>query len=327
MAVTHIAAAAGALSWMAAEWAVRGRPSLLGLCSGLVAGLVAITPAAGFVSPRAALVFGVAAGLACYWGATGLKRLLDADDSLDVFGVHGVGGIVGSLLTGVFASKAISGAEGSVLTQAIGAGSVMTESAPFAIFVTNPHIKAGDLGVPTPGLELKLVDVEGKTEVRYKGPNITPGYWRAPQDTAEAFDEEGFFRTGDAVQWIDDGNIHLGLKFDGRIAEDFKLATGTFVSVGPLRAKIIAAGAPYVQDVVLTGINLKEVGALVFPTPAVRSLSRLAPEATLREVLECEQVIAHFQDVLNQLAQNATGSASCIGRMRRRPARRAGALA
>jgi len=132
MAVTHIAAAAGALSWMAAEWAVRGRPSLLGLCSGLVAGLVAITPAAGFVSPRAALVFGVAAGLACYWGATGLKRLLDADDSLDVFGVHGVGGIVGSLLTGVFASKAISGAEGSVLTQAIGAGSVML----YSLFVT-----------------------------------------------------------------------------------------------------------------------------------------------------------------------------------------------
>jgi ammonium transporter, Amt family len=132
MAVTHIAAAAGALSWMAAEWVVRGRPSLLGLCSGLVAGLVAITPAAGFVSPRAALVFGVVAGVACYWGATGLKRLLNADDSLDVFGVHGVGGIVGSLLTGVFASKAISGVEGNLLTQAIGAGSVMF----YSLFMT-----------------------------------------------------------------------------------------------------------------------------------------------------------------------------------------------
>ncbi|RYX89571.1 MAG: ammonium transporter [Comamonadaceae bacterium] len=128
MAVTHIAAAAGALGWMAAEWVARGRPSLLGLCSGLVAGLVAITPAAGFVSPRSALVFGIVAGLACYWGATGLKRLLNADDSLDVFGVHGVGGIVGSLLTGVFASKTISGVEGSVLTQFIGAGSVMLYS-------------------------------------------------------------------------------------------------------------------------------------------------------------------------------------------------------
>ena len=128
MAVTHIAASAGALSWMAAEWMVRGRPSLLGLCSGLVAGLVAITPAAGFVSPRSALLIGLIAGMACYWGATGLKRMLNADDSLDVFGVHGVGGVVGSLLTGVFASKTISGAEGSVLMQLIGAGSVMLYS-------------------------------------------------------------------------------------------------------------------------------------------------------------------------------------------------------
>jgi Amt family ammonium transporter len=125
MAVTHIAAAAGALSWMVAEWMVRGRPTLLGLCSGLVAGLVAITPAAGFVSPRAALAIGLIAGVACYWGATGLKRLLNADDSLDVFGVHGVGGIVGSLLTGLFASKTISGVEGSLFTQAIGVGAVL----------------------------------------------------------------------------------------------------------------------------------------------------------------------------------------------------------
>ena len=128
MAVTHIAAAAGAISWMFGEWVLRGRPSLLGLCSGLVAGLVAITPAAGFVTPKSALLIGLIAGLACYWGATGLKRLLRADDSLDVFGVHGIGGIVGSLLTGVFASKAVSGVEGSVLTQAIGAGAVMLYS-------------------------------------------------------------------------------------------------------------------------------------------------------------------------------------------------------
>ena len=128
MAVTHIAAAAGALSWMLAEWRVRGRPTLLGLCSGLVAGLVAITPAAGFVSPRAALAIGLIAGVACYWGATGLKRLLNADDSLDVFGVHGVGGIVGSLLTGVFASKTIAGVEGSLLNQAIGVGAVLCYS-------------------------------------------------------------------------------------------------------------------------------------------------------------------------------------------------------
>jgi Amt family ammonium transporter len=129
MAVTHIAAAAGAVAWMLAEWLVRERPSLLGLCSGLVAGLVAITPAAGFVHPRDAVIIGAVAGIACYWGATGLKRLLNVDDSLDVFGVHGIGGIVGSLLTGVFASKTISGVTGSVAVQAMGVLAVAVYSA------------------------------------------------------------------------------------------------------------------------------------------------------------------------------------------------------
>jgi feruloyl-CoA synthase len=191
----------------------------------------------------------------------------------------------------------------------------MTESGPFGIFVTSPNVRAGDLGLPTPGLELKLVDVQGKTEVRYKGPNITPGYWRMPAETSDAFDEEGFFKTGDAVKWIDETDIHLGLKFDGRIAEDFKLATGTFVSVGPLRGKIIAAGAPYIQDAVLTGINLKEVGAMVFPTPAVRTLSGLPSDAPMHEVLDHPAVLAHFQTVVNELAASATGSANRIARM------------
>lgn len=125
LAVTHIAAAAGAVAWMLGEAVVRGRGSLLGLCSGLVAGLVAITPAAGFVTPAAALLIGGVAGLACYWGATGLKRLLRTDDSLDVFGVHGIGGIVGALLTGVLADKSIGGVEGSLLTQMLSVLAVM----------------------------------------------------------------------------------------------------------------------------------------------------------------------------------------------------------
>ena len=191
----------------------------------------------------------------------------------------------------------------------------MTESGPFAISVNSPHVNSGDLGVPTPGMELKLVAMDGKTEVRYKGPNVTPGYWRAPQETAQAFDEEGFFKSGDAVKWIDETDIHRGLKFDGRIAEDFKLATGTFVSVGPLRAKIIAAGAPYIQDVVLTGINLKEVGAMVFPTPAVRHLSGLPASAAMADVLSSVSVQAHFQTLVNTLAQTATGSANRIARL------------
>ena len=197
----------------------------------------------------------------------------------------------------------------------MGTGLGMTESGPFGIFVTNPNVSAGDLGVPTPGLELKLVDMGGKTEVRYRGPNITPGYWRNDEETKGAFDDEGFFCTGDAVKWIDETDVHLGLKFDGRIAEDFKLATGTFVSVGPLRGKIIAAGAPYVQDVVLTGINLKEVGAMVFPTPAVRALSGLAPDAPLADILSSELVLAHFQNLINELSKTATGSANRIARM------------
>ena len=198
-----------------------------------------------------------------------------------------------------------------VMTSGLG----MTESGPFGIFVTSPNVRAGDLGLPTPGLELKLVDMDGKTEVRYRGPNITPGYWRMPQETIESFDEEGFFKTGDAVKWIDETDIHQGLKFDGRIAEDFKLATGTFVSVGPLRGKIIAAGAPYIQDVVLTGLNMKEVGAMVFPTPAVRQLAGLPAEASMHEVLDAPGVLAHFQTVVDEMARTSTGSANRIARL------------
>lgn len=197
----------------------------------------------------------------------------------------------------------------------MGTGLGMTESGPFGIFVTNPHVKAGDLGLPAPGLELKLVPCEEKLEVRYKGPNITPGYWRAPEETAAQFDDEGFFCTGDAVLWIDPGNIHVGLKFDGRIAEDFKLATGTFVNVGPLRARIIVAGAPYVQDAVITGLSLNEVGAFIVPTTACRTLAGLPADATLAAVLQSAPVQAHFQLVVDQLAQSATGSASRVARL------------
>jgi Amt family ammonium transporter len=125
MAATQIATAAAALSWMFAEWITKGKPSVLGIASGAVAGLVAITPASGFVGPTPAVVIGLVAGVVCFFAATSLKSALGYDDSLDAFGVHGIGGIVGALLTGVFASKEISGADGSVVTQLWGVGTTL----------------------------------------------------------------------------------------------------------------------------------------------------------------------------------------------------------
>ncbi|HUO95610.1 MAG TPA: ammonium transporter [Steroidobacteraceae bacterium] len=125
MAVTQIATAAAALAWMFTEWLLKKKPSVLGIASGAVAGLVAITPASGFVGPNASVVIGVAAGVICYLAATSLKHALGYDDSLDAFGVHCIGGIVGALLTGVFASKDIGGAEGSVVTQLWGVGTTL----------------------------------------------------------------------------------------------------------------------------------------------------------------------------------------------------------
>jgi Amt family ammonium transporter len=109
MTVTQVATGAAALTWMFAEWALRGKPSVLGVISGAVGGLVAVTPASGFVNPMGAFWIGIAAGLGCYWGAVWLKHKLHYDDSLDVFGVHGIGGIIGAVLTGVFADPAIGG--------------------------------------------------------------------------------------------------------------------------------------------------------------------------------------------------------------------------
>ncbi len=191
----------------------------------------------------------------------------------------------------------------------------MTESAPFGLFVTHLEVKAGDLGLPCAGMQLKLVKHGDKTEVRYRGPNITPGYWRNPEATKDAFDEEGFLSTGDAVKWIDESNFHLGLKFDGRVAEDFKLATGTFVSVGPLRAKIIAAGAPYLQDAVITGLNRREVGALLIPAliPCRKHLN-LPDTATLADVAAHPQLRSAMQAMLTALEKTSTGSATRVTR-------------
>jgi ammonium transporter, Amt family len=125
MAVTQIATAAAALAWMFAEWLVKGKPSVLGIASGAVAGLVAITPASGFVAPIPSVIIGIAAGVGCYYASTSVKKMFGYDDSLDAFGVHCIGGIIGALLTGAFVSKEISGMEGSVLTQCWGVGATL----------------------------------------------------------------------------------------------------------------------------------------------------------------------------------------------------------
>ncbi len=143
-----------------------------------------------------------------------------------------------------------------------------TETGPSVTFTTPAAERSGVIGLPARGNLVKLAPVEEKLEIRVKSPSVTPGYWRQPELTAQVFDEEGFYRLGDAVRLIDASDPTKGLKFDGRIGEDFKLANGTWVSVGPLRAEIISALAPVAQDVVFAGLDQAFVAALVIPDVA-----------------------------------------------------------
>jgi feruloyl-CoA synthase len=191
----------------------------------------------------------------------------------------------------------------------------MTETAPFAICANAFDVKAGHVGLPAPGMELKLVSVAGKLEVHYRGPNVTPGYWRAPEQTAESFDDEGFYCSGDALKLIDEAHPERGFAFDGRIAEDFKLSTGTFVSVGPLRARIVAAGDPLVLDVVIAGINRDDVGILVFPRlDACRAMAGLDADASAAQVLAASAVREFFQRLVDGQWATGTGSATRVAR-------------
>lgn len=191
----------------------------------------------------------------------------------------------------------------------------MTETAPFAICANAHEVKSAHIGLPAPGVELKLVPSGDKEEVRYRGPNVTPGYWRAPEQTAESFDAEGFYCSGDAAKPMDPARPELGFMFDGRIAEDFKLATGTFVSVGPLRAKIIAAGDPIVQDVVITGIDRNEIGVLIFPRlDACRAFAGMPPNASAHLALGDPAVREFLQRLVDALHASGTGSATRVAR-------------
>ena len=191
-----------------------------------------------------------------------------------------------------------------------------TETAPAAIACTWETERAGNIGVPLPGVELKLVPRDGKFEARLKGANITPGYWRAPALTAAAFDEEGFYKLGDALKFEDPADPAKGLIFDGRLAEDFKLATGAWVSVGPLRAAFIARCAPLVRDVVLAGADRDDVAALIIPDiDACRKLTPdLAPDAPAAIMLADARVRERFTRLLEALSDPSRGTS---GRIRR----------
>jgi feruloyl-CoA synthase len=184
-----------------------------------------------------------------------------------------------------------------------------TETAPSATQIHFPVERAGVIGLPGPGTEIKLAPVDGKLELRVKGPNVTPGYWRRPELASELFDEDGFLRTGDAGRLADPEDPSRGILFDGRLAENFKLASGTWVHVGELRLEVIAAGAPIVQDVVVTGHDRREIGLLVFPAPAgCRSLGRGLADAPLPELIRHPEVRARLAAAL--AAYNAAHPAS-----------------
>jgi feruloyl-CoA synthase len=160
-----------------------------------------------------------------------------------------------------------------------------TETAPLATSVHFPIERAGVIGLPVAECELKLVPAAGKLEVRVRGPNVTPGYYRRDDLTRAAFDDEGFYRIGDAVKLADPGEPAKGIVFDGRVAEDFKLSTGTWVHVGAIRVGLIAAGDPLIQDAVITGHDRDEIGALVFLSPAAKALGAQEIRSRLSQVV------------------------------------------
>ncbi|HLH43702.1 MAG TPA: feruloyl-CoA synthase [Bryobacteraceae bacterium] len=178
-----------------------------------------------------------------------------------------------------------------------------TETGPAALFPGWEVSRAGEVGLPAPGVELKLVPLAGKLEARLRGPSITPGYWRQPDLTRAAFDEEGFYKLGDALRFVDPDNAGKGFIFDGRVVEDFKLATGTWVSTGPLRMKFLAHCSPWVRDAVITGHDRDDVGVLIFPDwDACR---QLGGEQAVRE---------KFRALLQEMAASSTGSSNRIAR-------------
>jgi feruloyl-CoA synthase len=192
-----------------------------------------------------------------------------------------------------------------------------TETAPSALFTTLRASQSGAVGVPLPGVEVKLAPVGDKLEGRVRGPSITPGYWREAEMTRKAFDEEGYYCFGDALRFLDERDEMKGFRFEGRLSENFKLGTGTWVSVGPLRQAFLSAFAPYAKDVVITGHDRDEVCALVFPDiEACRALcTGLEPASPAALVLGQEATRARLARLLGEFRSRATGSSTRIKRL------------
>ncbi|MDE3177621.1 MAG: feruloyl-CoA synthase [Pseudomonadota bacterium] len=188
-----------------------------------------------------------------------------------------------------------------------------TETGPGAVVNVRGISRPGLVGVPHRGVELKLVPNGAKLELRLRGPNITPGYWRRPDLTQDAFDEEGFYKIGDALKLAEPGNWDAGFVFDGRVSEDFKLATGTWVSVGPLRIAFLNLFEPLAQDVVIAGQDRDDVGALVFPNFA--ALAQLAPGLSPEAAVRDPRVKAAFAEKLRAMAAGSTGSSTKVTRL------------
>jgi feruloyl-CoA synthase len=188
-----------------------------------------------------------------------------------------------------------------------------TETAPFALVSGKDEKRPGIVGLPAPGVELKLVPSDDKLEARVRGPNVTPGYWRQDDLTAKAFDDEGFYMLGDALRFVDPDAPDRGLLFDGRITEDFKLATGTWVSVGGLRSAALKGLAPLVTDLVVAGHNQDDVRILLFPdVAACRALGAAGSDASASDVLSLTEVRSAIAERLRTLAAASTGSSTRI---------------
>jgi feruloyl-CoA synthase len=191
-----------------------------------------------------------------------------------------------------------------------------TETAPLAVAAHYLIERAGNVGVPAPGCEVKLVPAGTKLEIRVRGPNVTPGYWKRPDLTAAAFDVDGFYRPGDAMRLADPNDPARGLLFDGRLAEDFKLMTGVWVHVGVLRVGVLAAASPALQDAVIAGENRGFVGLLAWlnPTACQRLIGAGAPEG-LAELTRHSAVRAHVRTAIARWNAGETGTSQKIARV------------